>query len=562
VASACGDERVRTAACARIAASLGLALAVFLTLSGTASALPGAGLAPIRGMAYQPAPSDYKGDGSGVYFDSDFFNDDFEQLWGTTNGGRGDLQVMATQLNVNFLHLYNWNPARKHLAFMNEALKYGIRIAVPISNFFVGTDPNAEANIETIVRQIYVDTNGNSTTVPHPAVVMWTIANEYDLMPITAAKVAEATAHLVGAEQKIGAAKLLPVSVPVSFAVFPPSPDPGVSKTIEAINALKANPALGDAFVSSRFVAATNPQNEGTFIEQWLPKFKQQVPNMMLWFSELGTAVQNSCNGFPQPCTPSEDQQALFNAGEWKASQPGAEGILLGGAQFEWMNEDWKTGTEATFGIYKFATPNNYREVTGTGGTYRVDQLERKPSWFALQTAFGGSGGVGVGAVPGALGVLGAAAIGGVSPGLCDLLVGACAAAVDDDEPPPPVAPPDSNEAEDEGSAVGGAPRMPNLRATASARWVDGTVRVQVRVIAARPQLVRQGFLVRIAIPSLGERKDVMVRLRGDRVRTKVIRLETPSSAIGRRVAVKVDPTGRVLEARERDNGAGARVRR
>ena len=68
------------------------------------------------------------------------------------------------------------------------------------------------------------------------------------------------------AEQKIGATRLLPFSVPVSFATF--GGYPGVVKTLEAINALKANPALGDAFVSSRFVAATNPQNEGSFIEQ------------------------------------------------------------------------------------------------------------------------------------------------------------------------------------------------------------------------------------------------------------------------------------------------------
>jgi hypothetical protein len=314
---ACGDDRMVTKAWARIAASLGLVLALLLALSGTASALPGAELAPIRGMAYQPAPSDYTGNGAGVYFDSDFFNDDFKQLWSTADGGRGDLQVMATQLNVNFLHLYNWNPGRAHLGFMNEALAHGIRIAVPISNFFVGNDPNAAADIEKIVRQIYVDTNGNPTTVPHPAVVMWTIANEYDLTSITATKVAEATANLVAAEQAIGATKLLPVSVPVSFATF--GGDPGVVKTIEAINALKANPALGDAFVSSRFVAATNPQNEGLFIEQWLPKFKQQVPNTMLWFSELGTAVQNSCNGFASTLAsgrpPSRERRASCSAG-------------------------------------------------------------------------------------------------------------------------------------------------------------------------------------------------------------------------------------------------------
>lgn len=561
MAACSGGGRIATRAWARLAVLSGLVLALLLGLAGTARALPGAELAPIRGMAYQPAPSDYTGSGAGVYYDSDFFNDDFNQLWSAANGGRGDLQAMATQLRVNFLHLYDWNPVRNHLAFMNEAYKNGIRIAVPISNYFVdGSDPNAAAHIEQIVRQVYVDTGGNPAVVPHPAVVMWTIANEYDLNPITAAQVATATQYLVAAEQAVGATTVLPVSVPVSFGIFPPSPDPAVSKTLEAIAALEANPALGNAFVSSRFVAATNPQNPGSYITQWLPKFTQQVPNTMLWFSELGTAVQNSCNGYPTPpCTADEQQQAVFNADQWAASTPGTQGILLGGAQFEFLNEDWKTGTEATFGVYKFATPNNYREVPTAGGTYRVDQLVQKPSWSALQKAFGGSGfggpGGGVGGGPGALAGAVAAPAGA---GACSPLLSACAGLAAG-EPPPPVAPPSSGTS-DGGSAVGGPPRMPNLRASATASQAGDSVQVRVRVVATRAQLVRRGFLVRVSIPSLGERTDVKVRLRGDRVRVLVVRLDVAASAIGRRVIVKLDPTDLVLEARERDNGARTRV--
>jgi hypothetical protein len=416
-----------------------------------------------------------------------------------------------------------------------------------------------------------VDVNGAPSKVPHPAVVMWLIANEYDLHEtenpnITATKVAAATADLVAAEQAVGVTTLLPVSVPVSFGTF--GGDPGVVKTLEAIAALKANPALGDAFVSSRFVAATNPQNEGGFIAQWLPKFKQQVPNTMLWFSELGTAVQNSCDGYPQPCTPSEAQQAVFNAGEWAASPPGAQGILLGGAQFEFLDEPWKGGADATFGIYKFASPNNFRTVPTAGGTYRVDQLAQKPSWTSLQQAFasggpygsfGGigdsDGGVGLGGSAGD-GPAAAAAAGVLGPGQCDPLILSCAIS-SLAEPGPPLLAPGSGGGG--GSAVG-APGMPNLRATASARWVDGAVRVRVRVLIVQPRLVERSFLVRVSIPSLGLSEDVRVRANGQAI-VKTIVLDAPSSAIGSRVVVKVDPTNRVLEARERDNSARARIR-
>ena len=76
--------------------------------------------APIQGVCYQPAPTDYNGNqGQGQkYFDTDFFNSDFEGFWSASGGGRGDLANMA-DLGINFIHLYDWNPppARGHTGF-------------------------------------------------------------------------------------------------------------------------------------------------------------------------------------------------------------------------------------------------------------------------------------------------------------------------------------------------------------------------------------------------------------------------------------------------------------
>src|SRR6266496_2758061 len=122
-----------------------LALGALMALgASTASAklpnLPGADLLPIKGMAYAPTPSDYaqcgeKSSTCPVYYGSDFFNADFPMLWDDANGGRGDLKAMA-DLKVNFLHLYDWDPARNHLPALNKAKQLGIRVAVPISNAY------------------------------------------------------------------------------------------------------------------------------------------------------------------------------------------------------------------------------------------------------------------------------------------------------------------------------------------------------------------------------------------------------------------------------------------
>ena len=367
------------------------------------SALPGADLVPIRGMAYQPAPSDYAPCGCGAYFDTDFFNDDFAQLWDDANGGRGDLKTMADQLHVNFLHLYNWNPQRNHLSALNRAASLGIKVAVPISNFFVdpGQDPNAAADIEQIMRSVYVDANGNPSTTPHPAVGMILIANEPENGAIQNSNpanpntwqgpVVQAMSSMRAAEQAIGATRLLPVSVPFTFSIDDydaNANNPDNLAAVGQIHSLQAamTAALGDDFVKARYLAATNPQNPGSFMSSWIPQFKQSVPDTPLWFSEQGTGVAKSCLGY-QNCTPSEQQQAVFNADQFAATKPNTEDVVLGGAQFEWSNESWKSGdNEPTFGIYKFN--GQFRTVPTSGGSYRVDDLVQKPSWNALHDAF------------------------------------------------------------------------------------------------------------------------------------------------------------------------------
>jgi len=249
-------------------------------------------------------------------------------------------------------------------------------------------------NIIKIVNEVYVDANGNPSKTPHPAVVMWLIANEYDNSGgyVTAAGIAQVAAIILQQEKAIGATRVLPISSPVTYGINGDTEGrPAVVKIQELINAFKANPSLPADFVSTRFIAATNPQNRGdtlpgscppacSTIAQFLPAFAA-FPGLNLLFAELGTGVINSCAGYSPPCTPSERQQAIFDAEALKYSErqslPG--GALLGSCLFKFLNEIWKPCNEATFGVYKYSTPLNYKTYPTPGGTYRVDTLVKKP---------------------------------------------------------------------------------------------------------------------------------------------------------------------------------------
>ena len=383
-----------------VAATLLTTATAGATVPGIPASFPGASLAPIKAMSYQPAPSNYT-PGSGIFFDTDFFNDDFNALWSSANSGRNDLATMAAD-GVNLLHLYDWNPQRSHTNFLNAAQAAGISVAVPVSNYFITNDV---AGIAQVVAQVYVDASGNPSTTPHPAVTMLTLGNEYDISGISPAQMSAAADAIVAAEKALGATQVLPLAVPVSFGLQG-GQVPGVVATQAVMQAFSADTNLGPSFLSSRFIAATNPQNPGSYLSgpvngasSYYAAFAAAIPNTPLWFSEMGTGELNSCSGYPGSCTPGPAQQATFNADQFAAAVPGAGGILLGGTQFEFEDEDWKgppaSTNDSTFGVYTFPWPaaNGTPSVSstapnGANGSYFVDPTAAKPALASMQDAF------------------------------------------------------------------------------------------------------------------------------------------------------------------------------
>ncbi len=376
-------------------------------------------LRPIRGMAYQPAPSDYnpgcgRGDFSPAsckYFDTDFVNNDFKGLWssdnpGGTGSGRRDLEIMATDLNINFLHLYNWSSAqfRNHIDFLNECSNLGIRVAIPISNFTLQCirgdqackdccgDPKvfAKKNIKDILTEVI--TNG----VPHEAIAMWLIGNEYGISGFSADVVATAIQFLIEAEQELGViadANKLPISSPVSFGTFGAPPDqPGIVKTQELIDAIRNNPTTAPALVT-RFIAALNIFNKAIFMKTYLEMtFPEKFPNVALWLSEYGFDSISAGSEAQQALIVKEQLDLCVSLISTPTPMTNPNNYFLGCTYFEWSNEDWKGGTEAGFGAVKFeGTQGNGRTVgipQNGPEDYPIDKIVNKPVFNSIKEAF------------------------------------------------------------------------------------------------------------------------------------------------------------------------------
>ena len=110
---------------------------------------------PMKGMNWEPTPSDYTSlPAPQKYGDTDFANDDFVALWNQDNTGVGRHDLKTLQdMGVNTIKMYNWSvPApkgywmRNHRNFLAMCQQLGIKVIVPISNFFTGTAYNNRTN--------------------------------------------------------------------------------------------------------------------------------------------------------------------------------------------------------------------------------------------------------------------------------------------------------------------------------------------------------------------------------------------------------------------------------
>ncbi|HEV3164032.1 MAG TPA: hypothetical protein VGZ22_08375 [Isosphaeraceae bacterium] len=156
----------------------------------------------LYGAAYSPTWPNWGTQVAQQLQDSDLFNVAFSGLWGTKNGvGRNDLQAISNS-GFNVVRLYNWNPSRQgadgkldaHLPFLNDAQRLGLKVIVPVSNYFLGNDqyswrgqvPDPQFSFKSAPHDIQVDLEQFVASITKngkldPAVESISIGNEMDL---------------------------------------------------------------------------------------------------------------------------------------------------------------------------------------------------------------------------------------------------------------------------------------------------------------------------------------------------------------------------------------------
>ncbi len=344
--------------------------------SNVAMADKRASLAGIRGVTYSPTPTDYTGSGTGTYYDSDFCNDDFQALWGKDSSGigRADIKNIAQSLGAKYIRLYDWNTpgARNHKPFLDECNKYGIKVLVPISNYFVGLyDQGQGSQADGFIKDIL----GELITAGkfHPAVAMITVGNEPELNQKSTAAVVQAIEAVITAQEQLGVADadMLPVSVPEDFGTYGEPTKPGIVRLQTVRDAIAASAYLtGKNFLETLYVAAMQTSNPGTDITTWLNvTFPAAFPDDYVMFTELGRD-DITCGGL--------DAQATFDKEAWEAVTGTTNTKTLGAFIFSFANQNWKGGTEAAYGM-NTKTHSSIIARTKAGQPYPVDTFTPKP---------------------------------------------------------------------------------------------------------------------------------------------------------------------------------------
>ncbi len=355
------------------------------------------GLRPLLGTIYKATPSDFaqKGTGQGSpYEDSDFCCDDFKDSWGPN--GRNDIAKLKAA-GVNFLHFYDWNDPnftsgpnnfdRHHKNFLKYCATNGMSYAVPISNYAILN------NRADIVRSIVTEVYENKQRLP--GLIMWQVGNEYDNSggQIPASAIARTAQQIAQVEDDLGIleSERPAMTSPVTFGLYGSNVE-GVQRTTDLLNAFQSA-GLGDLW-KSRWIASVNSFNPGSDLSRWIPQF-QQAMNIPFCFFEVGKEIGGVKDGVYSPNNGdvhNEQQQGAWYQAQLDAVLPFAKdgsSLYLGQCVFAFVNEAYKGGTEATFGVYSLSSQSpGVGTFAKNGWTYPLDVYQEKPTFGVMRTTY------------------------------------------------------------------------------------------------------------------------------------------------------------------------------
>jgi hypothetical protein len=299
-----------------------------------------------------------------IYYDSDFYNADFKLLWGNPGGsevGRNDLGRYKSELNANFVYLYDWNQntnQRDHIPFLDYAHSLGMKVTIAISNYTyeimcgrVGGVTDWKSGVKSEFNEVYA----NGSTKPHPAAGVLKIFNEYDGSvcenPDFVAQVALYWKQLEEA-RGVPDADRMPIIFPTTFGI---KNRLAGGAGLDVFNAINSTSGLGLSFWKARVVFATNPFNDGPFMKNWLDT---DLPNWFaihnipadtpVMFGEYGRSSDES-----NP--PTEAGQAAWVKGQFdKVYLPKKPAGFLGAVAFINEYRFWLKPPEPNFALTDF----------------------------------------------------------------------------------------------------------------------------------------------------------------------------------------------------------------
>jgi len=355
-----------------------------------------------------------------IYYDSDFYNADFRDLWGkdVNKQGRDDLGRYKAELNANFIHLYDWNTDRRfrnHDPFLKYAKNLGMNVTIPISNYIYeimcGSNPDVpQQDWPKYVKQLFDDIYEGSLN-PDPAAGVLKIFNEFDVSQCKRADlVAQAALYWKELEDELAVPdrNRLPVIFPVTFGI---KHDLAGGAVLDAFNAILAEPRLGLAFWKARVIYATNPFNDGPFMREWID---HQLPAWFMghnipvdtpvMFTEYGRSSDES-----NP--PNEAGQAAWVKRQFQSMwQPAKPVNFLGACAFVNQYRFWLKAPEPNFALMDFnrgsgawnqpvamyVQTEKYQNPNAPLGqkwdaSYQVDPQKPRPAYCEVARVYGAS---------------------------------------------------------------------------------------------------------------------------------------------------------------------------
>ena len=363
------------------------------------------------GICYSAFPAPYNpsmANTTCLFFGSDIAYDPMEPLWGKDytssstgsecSNGRDDVKTMA-DMGVSLIRLYDWEPRNDHLNFLDHCHSLGVKVLVPVSNYFLTNGFSDRAiHIPDLIKSF----SNKAVTDYHPAIAGIIIGNEPGLNGFGSSECADFTLSWVQIEQAQFKDFSMPIiGHPVDFGLYGGKfPCWGFWKSLlNHLNGVTTRNLDKRLFLAPQtyndshylFTDAGNGASDG-FVDITADKFKKPI-----LFTEIG---QDRTKDFYQRVI----QGQLGGAHSYASAHPGK---LLGVCFFQFADKVWQKGTsEDSFGAFSHSDNikctveygsgdfTHWDAGSGAGSKLEVDELVATPIYSIVKSSYGGDSGI------------------------------------------------------------------------------------------------------------------------------------------------------------------------